>query len=100
MHAWFVETPSLRAKYERQTSTGGLELPSWVDVDALPAHNPVQEVCARGFRMPEDGGGLSFHSGNIDLSGVGDRSEGAWWLLASPIARARVFQCIGLRPDR
>ncbi|KAA0171071.1 hypothetical protein FNF28_01076 [Cafeteria roenbergensis] len=88
VHAWFVETPSLRAKYERQTSTGGLELPSWVDVDALPAHNPVQEVCARGFRMPEDGGGLSFHSGNIDLSDVGDRTQHQFLLCRIAVGRA------------
>jgi len=72
-----VETPSLRAKYERQTSAGGLELPSWVNVDELSDANPVQEVCARGFRPHDDGRGLSFFTGNIDLTSSADQSEGS-----------------------
>lgn len=88
VHIWRVETPSLRVKYERQIRSGGLELPSWVDVDALPAINPVQDVCTRGFRAPDDGSGLSFASGVINLSGVADRRDHQFLLCRVLVGRA------------
>ena len=55
----------MNIQFERRVQ-GKLKLESWVDVSTLdPRVNPVQDVCSRGFHVPEDGRGLEFNVGNI-----------------------------------
>ena len=57
----------MNIQFERRTA-GKLVLDSFVDIGGLdPAMNPIQEVCSRGFHLPEDGAGLEFPVGNIEL---------------------------------
>ncbi len=62
---WTIGNPHLNIQFERRTQ-GKLKLDSWVDVSLLDQRlNPVQDVCSRGFHLPEDGKGLEFTVGNI-----------------------------------
>ncbi len=64
--AWSINNPHLTVMYERR-SAGMLSVDCWVDISSLDARNPVQEVCKRGFYLPESGEGLPFVTGNLSL---------------------------------
>lgn len=70
--AWSINNPHLTVMYERR-STGMLSVDCWLDITTLDARNPVQEVCKRGFYMPDSAEGLPFVTGNIhfDMDGPG-----------------------------
>jgi len=73
VNAWGISNPHLNVQYERR-SQGLLAVDCWVDITTLdPVSNPIQEVCKRGFQMPDTGEGIVFHTGNItfDLDGPG-----------------------------
>ena len=74
--AWSISNPSLNIQYERKAQSL-LSLDCWVDIAALGPENPIQDVCKRGFVMPEDGQGLPFLTGNIkvDQDGPGACGE-------------------------
>lgn len=55
----------MNVQFERRMGSK-LVLDSWVDVSKLDlAQNPVQDLCARGYKMPSDGNGATFTVGNI-----------------------------------
>lgn len=66
MKAWKVSNPHLSMQFERRTSNT-LCLESWVDAAKLSKMNHLQDVCSRGFHMPESGKGLTFHTGKIHI---------------------------------
>jgi hypothetical protein len=61
---WSISNPSLTVGFERRAANL-LALDSWVDINALDDSNPIQEVCKRGFHLPENGEGLVLSTGNI-----------------------------------
>ena len=46
---------------------GRLVVDSWVAVPSLDTHNSVVDVCSRGFKLPLDGSGMLFRTGDMDL---------------------------------
>lgn len=68
--AWSISNPHLSVQYERRAQ-GMLAVDCWVDINSLDESNPVQEVCKRGFHMPDTGSGLDFSTGNIRLDPAG-----------------------------
>lgn len=70
--AWSITNSHLSVMYERRAS-GMLSVDCWLDINALDGRNPIQEVCKRGFYVPESGEGLPFTTGNIrfDMEGSG-----------------------------
>lgn len=61
---WSVNNPHLSVQFERK-GQALLQLDSWVDVNGLDDSNAVQDVCKRGFQLPESGEGMVFPTGNI-----------------------------------
>lgn len=61
---WSISNPHLTVAYERKAANL-LSVDSWVDINSLEDANPIQEVCKRGFAMPEGGDGLLLATGNI-----------------------------------
>ena len=66
LKVWRVENPHLTLQFDRRTASL-LCLESWVNVGALPSYNKIQDVCNRGYYLPEDGSGLTFKTGHITL---------------------------------
>lgn len=64
VNAWGISNPSLSIQYERK-SQALLSVDCWVDITSLDEFNPIQDVCRRGFKVPGDGSGLEFTTGNI-----------------------------------
>lgn len=62
--AWAILNPGLGIAYERK-SQALLSVDCWLDITTLDEANPIQEVCRRGFKLPMDGNGLEFTTGNI-----------------------------------
>lgn len=52
--AWSITNSHLSVMYERRAS-GMLSVDCWLDINALDGRNPIQEVCKRGFYVPESG---------------------------------------------
>lgn len=73
---WSIANPHVSLAFER-ASAGLLCLDCWVDVTALDENNAIQDVCKRGFVMPESGDGLPFLTGNIRFDADG---PGTLWL--------------------
>lgn len=73
INAWTIANPHLNVQYERRSS-GLLAVDCWVDMTMLDAANPIQDVCKRGFVVPDGGDGLLFTTGNMafDLDGPGE----------------------------
>ncbi len=61
---WSISNPHLSLAFERRTG-GLLTVDCWVDVNKLDDYNTVQDVCKRGFHMPDNNQGLVFETGNI-----------------------------------
>ena len=51
---------------------------SWVDVNTLDENNAIQDVCKRGFQMPDNGQGMVFTTGNIAFDADGPGVCGDW----------------------
>jgi hypothetical protein len=66
LKVWRIENVQLELQFDRRTS-GVLCLESWVNVGALASYNKIQDVCSRGYYLPEDGTGLSFKTGHVAI---------------------------------
>ena len=66
LKVWRVENAQLELQFERRTS-GILCLESWVNVGALESYNKIQDVCSRGYYLPEDGSGLKLKTGHVAI---------------------------------
>ncbi|RYG43881.1 hypothetical protein EON67_12385, partial [archaeon] len=67
---WSVNNPHLSVQYERRAA-GSLAVDVWIDINKLDELNAVQDVCKRGFHMPDNGSGMEVVTGNIrfDMEG-------------------------------
>uniref|UniRef100_A0A0G4FGV3 B box-type domain-containing protein n=1 Tax=Chromera velia CCMP2878 TaxID=1169474 RepID=A0A0G4FGV3_9ALVE len=70
-NAWSISVPEVSSLFERR-NRGSLVLHSWVDTGALTSDNTIQDVCRRGFRVPQSG--LRVSVGNLGLPGLTSRT--------------------------
>jgi hypothetical protein len=90
VHVWKVDNPTLRVQFDRQKQSLRT-LDCWKDVSTLDAENNVRDVCQRGFRVAEGGGGLSFQTGEVNVAGA--RSEQHQYLLCR-VAVGRAYALV------
>jgi hypothetical protein len=64
---WSVNNPHLTVAFERRAQ-GLLSVDCWVNISQLDMNNPIQDICKRGFTMPEAGEGLPFATGNLKFT--------------------------------
>ncbi len=70
INIWSINSPALNVQFERRAGSL-LTLDSWVDVNTIDdEHNPLQEVCRRGFHVPDASQGLTFSVGNVKFDGA------------------------------